>query len=275
MNTPMLPPPKPAAELKVQTAGDPDYVAVYVEGPTDVALWKRWLRWKPISKGGKSNVLQVVQNLSDQGRDRFVAIIDADFERADRTLVPRDNVVVSECHDIEGDLFRTGVWRIVLDCASDCEVDDLTTIESRVCSLSAEYGYLRWLFARAGHTYKQDRFTSKAVLRAESLELVHDALLTEVEAVCGISKAQVQAELDYLRLMCVDAWQLRNGHELLYLLALALSRFLKVNTRLACEESLRAAMLAALTDAHIKTLTLWKELDSWEQRTGFKVLRSG
>lgn len=274
----LLPPPPPVGHVAVMRASRREFVGVFVEGPSDVSMWRRWLRWMPVSAGGKHAVIAAIESLARAGIPGCVGIVDSDFDRVEGIPAASNDVVASESHDLECDLVRSPALDAVLaEVPDETAVGRLigagTTFRDAIEARALPFGLLRWVFGNRGLPFEAGRLSPFTFVDKATWTLREDALCTEAAGVLGIARNDLDAELSARRARAVDAWQVCNGHDLVALLAVALRDALGARKKFSTVDSVSAALRIGLDSADCANLALWRDLGDWEVRRAPWVVR--
>jgi hypothetical protein len=265
-----LPAPPPNAHTAIFRAAQPDYVAVYVEGPDDVEMWKPWLRCTPIAVGGRSAVLAAVQAMRAAADPGYVGIIDADCERLDGANPAASDTIVSENHDLECDLLRSPALDRLLSAVDNEQVKQLSpsglSFRDALIERALPFGLVRWLFFQRRVEYPLRRFSVFHFVSKTTWALDQGALMNVASAVLNEGVSNLSAEISILRSRVSDPWHVCNGHDLIAILAIALQGPLRARHRFPREESVATSLRLAVDSMHLPSMAIWRELKGWESR---------
>lgn len=262
-----LPPPPAAAHITVFRAKDPDYVAVFVEGPDDVETWKPWLKWRPFPAGGCGPVRAAVESLRAAGESGYVGIIDADCERLEGCEHEAADLIITEHHDLECDLVNTGALeRLIGSVDDDVLAGALAgqSIREALVARALPFGLVRWHFFRIGRMYEDGRLSPHRFVNHRTWVLDETALLTEAAAVLGQPLAQLSADVAALRQLSIAPWHVCNGHDVLSILTIALRGILGLGSTHPHVKSVSTALRLAVDSAHREALHVWRALQAWQ-----------
>lgn len=270
---PPFPPVPPVGHVLTQRAIDKRYVGVFVEGPDDVQLWSRWLKHRPVGRGGCREVRAALDELRRSKVPGCVGIVDADLERL-RGRWPDDlDLIVSGAHDHECDL--------VLSPAFDRLLQSLPTVDSDLQKLAhpsslrdalrdraLPFGLVRWLYLEQRQKFP-DRLTpnNEELLDRRTWTLHRNKLIELAAEPLGRSMDQVESQLAELlaRVAAVaQLWEVCHGHDVVELLRLA---FYAVK-RPRSERDIRHGLQLALDSADLQSFPMWRQLEAWETRNG-------
>jgi len=255
-----------------------DFVGIFVEGPSDASMWRRWLRWEPVAAGGKAGVLAAIASVAQANVPGCVGIVDADFDRIDGTLPSSNDVVVSESHDIECDLARSPALDAVLaEVADEAAIQRLSgtaqTFRDALAERALPFGLLRWTFLARGIPYPGPRLGPFVHVERMTWAVREDALRDDAARVLGITRTDLDTDLATRRARVADLWHACNGHDVVDLLALAFREPLGKPKAFPNVEAVSMALRLALDSADREALAIWRELGKWEARRAPFIVR--
>jgi hypothetical protein len=267
----LFPPQPPIGHVTVMRASRHDFVGVFVEGPSDAAMWRRWLRWEPVAAGGKPGVLSAITSLAQANIPGCVGIVDADFDHLDGALLPSNDVVVSESHDMECDLARSPALDALLaDVADEVSVTRLSgtagTFRDALAERALPFGLLRWTFCGRGIPFPSGRLSPFTYVDKSTWALREDALHDEAVRALGIARSDLDVELAVRRARVTDVWHVCNGHDVVALLALAFRNPLGKPKAFPNVEAVSMALRLGLDSTEREALAIWRDLGDWEAR---------
>lgn len=272
-------PPVPApAHVKVMRASRPDFVGVFVEGPSDVTMWRRWLRSRPVSCGGKREVHAALMNLSTEGVDGCVGIVDADFDRLEGILPDYPDLVLTENHDMEGDLACSPALETLLSNVADDWVARLPTpripLRDALGARALPFGLLRWVFRDRKEQFPEGRLGPYRFVDEPSWSVHDEDLQAEAARVLCTDAWTLREELTKKRKR-VDAervWFVCNGHDVIRLVRLAIEGPLGGSKAYPNDEAVAAALQNLVDSTDLAALSVWRDLGRWEERNpGYRV----
>lgn len=263
-----LPPVPPVGHVTVMRASRPDFVGVFVEGPSDVSMWRRWLRWEPVNTGGKGPVLTAIADLLQRRIPGCVGIIDADLDHLEGRVHP-PGIVLSEGHDREGDLARSpALDELVAASAGPAAVSRLigtgATLRGALVERALPFGLLRWRCHEHGIEFPAGRLSPFRFVDKNSWGFDENALYDEAALTLAIRRDELDNDLSSRRARLPDAWHVCNGHDLVAILTIALQHGLGLRKRYPTEESVDAALSLALDSTHLAGFPMWRNLGAWE-----------
>jgi len=262
-----LPSPPPAAHLIVFRGANPEYVAVFVEGPDDVETWKPWLKWRPFPAGGCGPVLAAVASLRAIGESGYVGILDADCARLEGRDHSAADVIVTEHHDLECDLLQLPALEKLLGVVEDGLVATLSgpkSFRDAVVERALPFGLLRWHFFRRGTEYQHGRLSPHHFIDKHTWVLDEELLLREASEVLVQSVADLKREVITLRKRASSPWNICNGHDLLCVLAIAFRGPLAAAKQFPQSTALSTSLRLAVDARDLDSLSVWRALRAWE-----------
>jgi hypothetical protein len=273
-----LPVPPAGAHTLVFRAAASDYVAIFVEGPGDVEVWKPWFRWIPVPRGGRIGVLTAVKEMRASPTGPFVGIIDADCDALEGSNDASTDVLVSESHDLECDLLRAGVLERLLATVDESAVAQLLkegSLAEALLTRGLQFGYLRWLFFRRRVTYPKGRLAPSNFVHKSTWELDTDKLTSEAASILNEGASSLLAQIESLRQSNHDAWAICNGHDLINLLAIALRGPLGAKHKFPSQQTVHNGLCLAIDASHLAKLRIWSSLTEWEKLTNCRIRNIG
>jgi hypothetical protein len=285
----------PIVESKVFNAARRT-VTLLVEAGPDCAFWQIYRHedclLREHGQGGRAAVIQKLEASRAQTDVRFLAVVDADFDRLPGALglAESPDVILTDGHDLETTLLGTpALEKMVRHAKGATNADDEArwreSTRSRLFRHGRGMGGLRWLKVRARLESlafkKPGRGSTKGQI--EPFGRYDDcvdadwlpSLARAVHAVLNYSQAQALAgERDLVAevqaLPAVDDAQLCNGHDLLGFLGVYLA---PGNRAVAREEDLHGDLVLATERAWVAQTRMWASIRAWERaHPGFRVL---
>lgn len=264
-------PPIPAVgHVTLMRAADPTAAGVFVEGPDDVEMWTRWLRQKPLERGGAGGVREAIQEIRAAGLAGCLGIVDADLDRLTRSLAVDADILVSEAHDHECDLARSGALDMLLDSLPGAKDEILrlaspASFREAIRTRAVPFGRLRWLF-HARRTAFPSSLTPNSDIGFDraTWTVKHEELFDRAAKELAVGRGVLDAELSGLRVAADDEWQVCNGHDVVALIRLAFAMVPAAKERCFSEKSVAWALRSGLDSSHLPSFPLWRSLLAWE-----------
>jgi hypothetical protein len=261
-----------------------------VEGGSDERFWLARIDTRACqvrAMGGRERVLAELAIVRSEGRTGFVAVLDADFDRAEGALTDDPDITWTDHHDLEALLIASpALEKVLVEVASRKKWEDFESAERAIrealVERGVEIGRLRWLSRREGlkltfrkgkdgdfHFLEYGKFCDRTAWKLEPAKLV--------KTVLDFSSQPKLDAADLLRKMKalppVDAWQLCVGHDLAGLLAVGLRS--KLGNRNLSIDELQERLRLAFERAHLEATEMFAALRSWEQRNApFRIFSS-
>lgn len=278
---PPFPPLPPVGHVIQMRSAIPDAAAVFVEGPDDVDLWRRWLTAKPVALQGRDRVIAALIELRDKGLRGCVGIVDGDIDRDE--LAPVDaQVVVSQYADHECDLVYSPAFDCLMsrlpEVGSTLKEDAANrTLRERIVACAIEFGALR-LWYKSKRIEFPDRLNPNRpeFIDRECLCVRVEVLRNEAAALAGVSRVVLDSELAQIqggRAAGLCAYF--NGHDVVSLVRLVIS-LTPQNAKFCRSEQVVAWNLrGALDTSHLDGFPMWVQLGEWEGRNApFRARRA-
>ena len=269
-----FPPVPPVGHVLKMREADKRFVGVFVEGPDDVQMWNRWLKHRPVDRGGCREVRAAMEELRRRNMHGCLGIVDADFDRVRGRLEADADIIISGAHDHECDL--------VLSSAFDRLLQTLPQAEPTLAALSQPYslrdalrdralpfGLLRWIFLDVGKPFP-DRLTpnNEEFVVRQSWTLHRDALLAVASALLCWSRDELDSQLAARQAVVSEdkLWDVCHGHDVVALLRLAFGAVTGANEVCRSDKSVRHSLQLALDSADLPSFPMWQQLVAWESR---------
>jgi hypothetical protein len=269
------------AEVRMTRSLRKHCAILIVEGPSDSRFWKPLVsqRCEIIIAGGKGNLINAVRLLSQDSWEGIVGVADADLDRIRATSKESDNLIYTDCHDLETTLLgRTSVLvEILHQYASAHQVRSFedsedATVREALLERSLAFGRLRWHALEQNppldmHWLKPSRYLTKRW----SIDW-HELLKDAVES--GLSRNPRQLEADLDELPQVDPWDVVQGHDMLKLLYEGLRHRLgRGQSRPLGLGDLDRALRSWVEQPELDELEMMEKLRAWQGRNSkFRVL---
>ena len=276
---------------------------LFVEGPTDICLYKKFVNNSNIkvrAAFGCLKVREVLNILNAQGIEKSIGIIDVDFrniywsvDEAAYGAVDADtnNLFVTDDHDIETMAIKTK--------ALDCILDVYST-EERVESFEKQNGPVRSVLIELGEKIADLKLANKIYnlglvfkpKEPEGNQIKYSKFICDKKLIFKGTDALIQAVINYSvnrgtsikskeiiieKLNEVSEnkyeWsQLLNGHDLVNILFLLLKKVLKSkNKGLHDYKCLEASLMLAFDYTEFNKTNLYNDLYAWSKLKGVEL----
>jgi hypothetical protein len=254
-----------------------------VEGPDDGRLYRRFIdgsQCQLIVGHCKENVVGAICQLDGANVAGAVGIVDCDFDALAGLVLPSQNLVRGECHDLEAECVRSTAFdSVLIEYASP---EKLSRLEARLgkslrnwlLEAAAYVGCLRWHSLKKGLNLKFRGIRFSRFVDRRTLWFNVQSMIKEVkdnsqnpalrdEDLIAAANSETQAE---------DLWHICCGHDAVELLTLALRSAAGSQQGITPEDVARSLRLA-YSDQHFFASALCTRIRDWEARAGFKVLK--
>lgn len=253
---------------------------ILVEGPTDARRFNKFIDERETSVvvcWGRSKLTAAIDILNDQGKDDFLGLADADFDRVIGRLNEVENLIYSEFHDFDIDAIQTDVivryFHEVADLPS-CEqfggvehIREAIAIGLRPLSaakLANELGDIchklsdiNWGPAFVGMSVNSERL-AYIVLRKQAPQR------EDIERLVEIIDKHIEC----------DVWQSTNGHDFSEAIGICLrSELGQRKYPQTTPDEIERHIRLALSDEDFRGMLAFKEINKWQQRTGRVLLK--
>jgi hypothetical protein len=231
---------------------------VLVEGDSDSRYFSNIYRCKVVFADGKSNALSVLDILEGEGYSGIVCIVDADFWHLDGNIPKKDNVLITDTHDLETMMLQTQAF------------------DKLISEYKSSIGYLRWVSERL--KLKLDfkdldfgKFVDRRTWAVDQEKMLH--LIIKRSKIHMDQKAVIIDELDELHKQSPDVWQICSGHDLLNMLSVGLKTVLGTHDSKSVDHDVLARSLRLAYERNLFEKTrLYGELRQWEQNNaGYSI----
>ena len=247
-----------------------------VEGPSDAEFWTGFagrgtLHCEPCS--GRHTLIQEHTTLYKADRlTGVVSVMDADWDHIDQIQYDLPDLFVTDTRDLESMLLRTPALDKLLDNRADAtklaalEAEEGGEFRELLLARAVEFGRLRLL----GHRRPFFEFFERYVrlnVDNERWRVTTDKLHQElVSQGLAADIATLRADLDALPTN-LDPWSLARGHDLMFLLKVALDvRLKRQKPKQASEDALFWELCLALPEGALHPTRLHQSLRAWEAR---------
>ncbi len=263
-----------------------------VEGATDERFWLSRVEAHACqvrAVGGREKALEELRTTEREGILGVLAVLDADFDRLDGTLLQEANIVWTDSHDLDTVLIASPAFeKILVEVASRKKVLDFQASEGRtlrdaLVARGAEMGRLRWLSRRErmslsfrkarpdgsfGHV-DHAKFCDRARWGMDVAKLVRAVLEYSND-----HKMKAEVLLAGMRsLPEADVWQLCVGHDLVGLLVVGLRS--RLGNRNLTMDEIEERLRLAFERSDLERTSMYRDIRRWEQQSKpFRLLSS-
>jgi len=255
-----------------------------VEAGPDFRFYHRFLNTKNCDltfAQSKDHVLEVIDILENEGLTGIVGLVDRDFDALNSVPVPSQNVIVTDCHDLESLIIRSPAFEKILNELGS--LDKRANFEKKVGDVlnallraGARIGCLRLHSLRNNLGLDFKNLTFSRFVDADVLVVDAEKLLEEVKNKSGkpgLGSTEIIEAVFKLEDASLDPWEVCNGHDLVAILALALRKtFGSKRTKTLTIEDTDTLLRTAYELASFRSTRIYKSLKDWERRNKIQIL---
>ena len=244
-----------------------------VEGRDDRLFMESYIssgECKIITANGKSNVLDAVEILEEDGFPGVLGLVDADFDRIESTFTYSCNVVAYETHDLETMLVSSpGLDRILHEFGSNEKLEDLEAdVLGALVARAVHVAYLRLVSLRHDLALRfQGLNYSKWIDRTQFTFCIID-LITEVKNRSqrqDLATDELEMKMQSIADENLPLLEMCNGTDLIEILAIGLMRTMGSNSAgIVSAEVLRRSFRLAYSDQMFRSSRLFEDIQEWE-----------
>jgi hypothetical protein len=253
-----------------------------LEGSDDSKFWTYYISdesCRIIICNGKKHIVAAIEKISKEKITGVLGIVDDDFDSLEGKTLNLPNLIATETHDLECLLLRSRAFEKVLAEHGDSqkikkfkqgENKELREALLKRCEI---FGQLRWLSCKYDWKFSFDRLppnnfvnkdweVDKIKLLDNTIQLLENTL----------TKGQLQNLIDSLP-QDIDLWQVCQGHDLLYVFAIA---FQKVLGRKAVgSDSIASLLRQSIEFTEFLVTELATKVKNWEcDNQPYQILRA-
>lgn len=259
-------------------------VVLFVEGASDKRVYGQFAglsSCRVMVADGKSNVLETLDRLRDIAG--MLGIVDADFERHANNLPLRDNVVVTDLHDLECVMCASPAFdKLVNEFGEETRVAGFRrqhgeSLADVLANRTATIGFLRWISICESLELDFDGLTYSYFIGRDDLKIDVSKLVTEVlnhSQKHHLDKSQLAAKIEQQSTKPFSPWHVCCGHDLLELLSFAVQKTIAARKASDVQrESLERALRLAYEPAFFVGTSLYRDVLAWQsqQTTPYRV----
>ena len=245
-----------------------------LEGEDDVRFWRRHIvaaDCEPVLAGGRRNVEDCVRRVDAAALRGALGVVDADFGPPPAAS---PNLLCTEHHDLEALLLQSSALDAVLIEYGDRDL--IQRFEARygrvreaLVARGAPFGRLRWLSERHALGINFHRLGRSPYFDTNSWTLDVERLTAAAATLCARDATELRELL--AALPHAPAWSLCQGHDMLHILNLGLTRALGTSTPGA--QLLGRSLRLAFQAHEFSASSLYSQVRAWEARNSpYRVL---
>lgn len=256
-------------------------VFLLVEGPTDLRRFEKFIDTDLcsfVNCWAKSKLIKVVKKLNTTGLQKFIALADADFDRARNKLELHNNLLYSENHDFEIDTAHTDVLDRYLK-----EIADADLLAKHGCADVVAQKIAVGLIALSGAKLANQNGKINCQLRKlnwqgcfDGFELNKESLAYKILRNDDPTHEKIESLLKIIddTLIDSDLWQITNGHDFFAALGICLQRKIaKRKHPQTTSDEVETHIRLALSESDFRSMALYKEIISWQTQSSKRVLK--
>jgi hypothetical protein len=259
---------------------------IIVEGDTDLRVYQRFVdekRCRLVPGNGRPNTIGSLSILENAHLKGILAIIDADFWKLDGVKPSSSNLVLTDTHDLETMILSSNALdKVLSEFGSTAKIGRLgKPVRTLLLEAASPIGFFRWLSSPTKDNlflrFKGLNFDG--FLNKRTLEVDLHKLIKQVEANtpgCIIDLGGTTVNIQKLKAMGHDLWQVCSGHDMTEILTMGL-RSLFGNARAAAisTEVVDGVLRISYEHSYFRCTQLHTSIKSWEEANqDYKILRS-
>jgi|SRR6476661_2219154 len=252
------------------------------EGDTDARVWKNLVdsaKCRVEIAHNKDNAVKVLNILEKDNFSGVLAVVDADFDILEETVLICQNLLLTDTHDLETMLLKSpALEKVLLEHGSEAKIKNFAKdIRQTLLESAKVIGYLRWASLKFNYCLKFEGLAFNKFVDNETLALNESKLLQTVKNNSqkpGLDEQEIRANMDSLKTDTQDMWYLCCGHDMISLLSIALCKALgSCNSKEVEPNVLEKYLRVAYESAHFRETKLYRSIQTWEQTNKpFEVL---
>jgi len=255
-----------------------------VEGENDVRAMRAFVdpaACHVVIAHGKPNAITALAILKNT--DGILGLLDADFSRVLGTAPLDPNIVLTDAHDMDAQLFFSpSLDKVLAEFSDHTKASNFAThagggIRTRVIQAASVVGHLRLHSEQHKIGLNFDGLDFAPFLNKKTLDVDEDILLNAVIARSPRCSVQVQHLKNALAVSQAKSFppeQLCSGHDLVSVLHFGLlNSFGAYNARLLTPHALAGDLRIAYSQGIFQSTTLYRDIRQWEKRNQpFRIL---
>lgn len=257
-------------------------VYIYVEGDSDVAIWKKYLvknNTRIRAVNGWENVLTIAK--VENGKNK-IGIIDKDFRDITCKEPCEDNIFLTDEHDIEIMMFLSPVFSNVLR-ALKIKDEEVAPFRDNILNITDDIGKIKLLSEKLGwgllfKKIKGDDFDFPDYKKVFGKNGKYEGINKIIELVVNFNEHHIKGDLILKELDIewnFNAGKLSNGHEFAFIMALYLKYSLKrtKDKDKESKESLERLITASYLSADLlKSTNVYQNIKDYGIKIGIEIL---
>jgi len=252
------------------------------EGDTDARVWENLMdstKCSVVIAHNKNNAIAVLHILEKDNFAGVLAVVDADFDILEETVLLSQNLLLTDTHDLETMLLKSPALEKVLREHGSTEKIERFAQDIRQTLLESAkiIGYLRWASLKFNYCLKFEGLAFNDFVEKKTLALNESKLIQTVKnksQKLGLDEQQIRANMDSLKTDTQDMWYVCCGHDMISILSIGLCKALgSFSSQKADPNVLESYLRVAYESAHFRETKLYRSIQTWEQTNKpFEVL---
>ena len=254
------------------------------EGDTDARVWENLMdstKCSVVIAHNKNNAIAVLHILEKDNFAGVLAVVDADFDILEETVLLSQNLLLTDTHDLETMLLKSPALEKVLREHGSTEKIEIFTkakdIRQTLLESAKIVGYLRWASLKFNYCLKFEGLAFNKFVDDKTLALNESKLIQTVKNNSqkpGLDEPEIRANMEKLKTDPQDMWHVCCGHDMISILSLALCKALgSCNSKEVEPNVLEKYLRVAYESAHFRETKLYLAIQTWEQTNQpFEVL---
>src|SRR4028119_78327 len=244
------------------------------EGDTDARVWKNLVdstKCRVENASNKDNAVKVLNILEKDNFAGVLAVVDADFDILEETVLLSQNLLLTDTHDLETMLLKSPALEKVLREHGSTEKIERFPQDIRQTLLESAkiIGYLRWASLKFKYGLKFEGLAFNKFVDDRTLILDESKLIQTVKNHSqkpGLDEQEIRGNMDSLKTDTQDMWHVCCGHDMISILSIAFGKALaSFNSQTANPNVLEQYLRVAYESAHFRETKLYRYIQRWEQ----------
>jgi hypothetical protein len=253
------------------------------EGDTDARVWKNLVdstKCRVENASNKDNAVKVLNILEKDNFAGVLAVVDADFDILEETVLLSQNLLLTDTHDLETMLLKSpALEKVLREHGSTEKIERFPQdiIRQTLLESAKIIGYLRWASLKFKYGLKFEGIAFNKFVDDRTLILDESKLIQTVKNHSqkpGLDEQEIRANMENLKTDTQDMWHVCCGHDMIAILSIALCKALgSCNSKEVEPNVLEKYLRVAYESAHFRETKLYRSIQTWEQTNKpFQVL---
>ncbi|MEG4288663.1 DUF4435 domain-containing protein [Microcoleus sp. C2C3] len=252
------------------------------EGDTDARVWKNLVdctKCRVENASNKDNAVKVLNILEKDNFAGVLAVVDADFDLLEETVLLSQNLLLTDTHDLETMLLKSPALEKVLREHGSTEKLERFAQDIRQTLLQSAkiLGYLRWASLKFNYCLNFQNLAFNKFVDDRTLILNESKLIQTVKnksQMPGLDEQEIRANMENLKTDTQDMWHVCCGHDMISILSIALCKALgSCNPQKVEANVLEQDLRLAYESSYFCKTQLYAAIQQWEKNNQpFQVL---